>query len=91
MRIRSNGWRRLGWPDLGDCLMRALTDAGFAPPSDQLQATYAMFRLITRALLALDHLRDPSLRTPKKWPARAQNGLTEAMRPSGHLPGWRGC
>jgi aminoglycoside phosphotransferase family enzyme len=73
----------LGRPDLCDRLMQALADAGFAPPSPGLQTTYAMFRLVTRARLALDHLRDPSPATPDKWPARARVYLTEAIRLSG--------
>ena len=77
----------LGRPDLGDWLMRGLIDAGFAPPSAELQATYVMFRLVTRARLALDHLRDPSPSTPEKWPARARLYLTEAMRLTGRAPG----
>ena len=79
----------LGRPDLDDCLLRGLTDAGFAPPSAELKATYAMFRLVTRARLALDHLRDPSPPTPEKWPARARRYLNEATRLSGHAPGRR--
>lgn len=79
----------LGRPDLADGLMQGLSDAGFAPPSAELQATYAMFRLVTRARLALDHLRDPSPPTPEKWPARARRYLTEAMRLSGLAVGRR--
>lgn len=70
----------MGRSDLGDCLMRGLVDAGFARPSTDLQTTYAMFRLATRARLALDHLRDPSPPTPDKWPTRARVYLTETMR-----------
>ncbi len=49
-----------------------------------------MFRLVTRARLALDHLRDPSPATPEKWPARARHYLTEAIRLSGHARGRQG-
>ncbi|MDP2050396.1 MAG: hypothetical protein Q8K33_16200 [Cypionkella sp.] len=49
-----------------------------------------MFRLDTRARLALGHLRDPSPATPKKWPARARHCLTEAIRLSGHARGRQG-
>jgi aminoglycoside phosphotransferase family enzyme len=73
----------MGRADLGDCLMRGLADAGFAPPSPDLQTTFAMFRLVTRARLALDHLRDSSPQTPEKWPVRARDYLTEARRRSG--------
>ena len=79
--------RLLGQPDLAECLMRGLAEAGFAPPLPDLQVTYTMFRLVTRARLALDHLRDPSPRTPEKWPARARVYLTEAMRLSRRVPG----
>ena len=74
----------LGRPDISEWLIKGLTDAGFEPPSAALQATYAMFRLVTRARLALDHLRDPSPRDPEKWPVRARRYLTEAIRLSGH-------
>jgi aminoglycoside phosphotransferase family enzyme len=77
----------LGQPDLAECLMRGLAEAGFAPPPSDLQTTYGMFRLVTRARLALDHLRDPSPRTPDKWPARARVYLTEAIRLSRRVPG----
>ncbi|MCU0904137.1 MAG: hypothetical protein MUE83_09710 [Tabrizicola sp.] len=73
----------MGRPDLASSLMSGLQDAGFAPPTPALQATYAMFRLVTRARLAIDHLRDPDPPTPAKWPARARDYLTEAMRLSG--------
>ncbi len=77
----------LGRPDLGDCLVQRLTNEDFAPPSAELQLTYTQFRLVTRARLALDHLRDPSPATPEKWPARARQYLTEAIRLSGQMPG----
>jgi uncharacterized protein len=70
----------MGRPDLASCLMTGLKDAGFLSPSPALQTTYAMFRLVTRARLALDHLRDPDPATPAKWPARARIYLTEALR-----------
>lgn len=77
----------LGRPDLGGCLVQRLTNEGFAPPSAELQLTYTQFRLVTRARLALDHLRDPSPATPEKWPVRARQYLTEAIRLSGQMPG----
>lgn len=76
----------LGRRDLGEHLIREMAAAGFAPPSPDLQTTYAMFRLVTRARLALDHLRDPSPTTPDKWPARARVYLAEAFRLSGLVP-----
>ncbi|MGJ8606185.1 MAG: hypothetical protein ACSHXH_18895 [Marivita sp.] len=66
-------------PELGHRLLMELANAGFAPPSPELQSTYATFRLVTRARLALDHLADPSPRTPEKWPLRAKAYLTEAL------------
>lgn len=78
-----------GRPDLGACLMRGMADSGFTPPSTDLQKTFAMFRLVTRARLALDHLRDPSPPTPEKWPKRARLYLTEALRLSGLGDGQR--
>lgn len=80
----------LGRPDIGLHLVRELTGAGFAPPSSGLRTTYAMFRLVTRARLALDHLRDRDPRTPEKWPARARVYLAEAIRLSGLVSGRRG-
>lgn len=76
----------LGRADLGAWLMQELADAGLAPPSPELQTTFAMFRLVTRARLALDHLRDPHPRTPDKWPARARVYLAEAIRLSRCVP-----
>lgn len=69
----------LGLPELGQRLLTELANAGFAPPSPELQSTYATFRLVTRARLALDHLADPSPRTPEKWPLRAKAYLAEAL------------
>lgn len=69
----------LGHPDLGDHLLHGMAEAGFKPPSPELQSTYMTFRLVTRARLALDHLRDPAPRTPEKWPLRAKTYLTEAL------------
>jgi aminoglycoside phosphotransferase family enzyme len=76
----------MGRPDLATDLIGGLQDAGFAPPTPALQTTYGMFRLVTRARLALDHLRDPDPVTPARWPARARDYLTEAIhlsRPAG--------
>jgi len=70
----------LGRPDLGRDLLQRLESAGFVPPSTELQATYTMVRLVTRARLALDHLRDPAPSTPEKWPVRARACLAEALR-----------
>jgi aminoglycoside phosphotransferase family enzyme len=80
----------MGRPDLGEGLIEGVKKAGFTPPSTELQVTYAMFRLVTRARLALDHLRDPEPITPDKWPARARVYLTEVLRISGLEPGLSG-
>lgn len=74
----------LGRPDIRAVLLSLLAEAGFAPPSATLQTTYAMFRLLTRARLSLDHLRDPVPATPEKWPVRARLYLAEAVRLSAH-------
>ena len=80
----------LGRPDLGEFLVEGLASEGFSPPSTELQVTYALFRLTTRARLALDHLRDPAPATPEKWPVRARHYLTGAIRMSGQASGRRG-
>ncbi|MBA3909606.1 MAG: hypothetical protein C0524_06890 [Rhodobacter sp.] len=76
----------LGRPDLGKALTGALEAEGFAPPDPALMTTYAMFRLVTRARLAIDHLQDESPRTPAKWPRRAHDYLAEASRLSAEAP-----
>ena len=42
------------------------------PPSRTLLTTYGVVTCLTRARLAIDHLRDAEIRTPAKWPARAR-------------------
>jgi len=42
------------------------------PPSRSLLTTYGVVACLTRARLAIDHLRDADVRTPAKWPARAR-------------------
>jgi aminoglycoside phosphotransferase family enzyme len=42
------------------------------PPSRTLLTTYGVVTCLTRARLAIDHLRDADVRTPAKWPARAR-------------------
>lgn len=42
------------------------------PPSRILLTTYGVATCLTRARLAIDHLRDVEVRTPAKWPARAR-------------------
>lgn len=43
-----------------------------SPPSRTLLTTYGVVTCLTRARLAIDHLRDAQIRTPAKWPARAR-------------------
>jgi aminoglycoside phosphotransferase family enzyme len=42
------------------------------PPSRTLLTTYGVVTCLTRARLAIDHLRDADVLTPAKWPARAR-------------------
>lgn len=56
------------------------------PPSRALLTVYGVINCLTRARLAIDHLRDAEIRTPAKWPARATLyqaaaiGLIESFR-----------
>jgi aminoglycoside phosphotransferase family enzyme len=59
-------------------VLAAMRLAGFAPPSPALQSAYGVFRCLTRARLAIDHLRDPAPRTPEKWPRQARAYLARA-------------
>jgi aminoglycoside phosphotransferase family enzyme len=61
-------------------LLISLSQAGIAPPSPALLAAYGVNRCLTRARLAVDHLRDPEVRTPEKWPAQARTYLIAAAR-----------
>lgn len=76
----------LGRDDLARALMRGLQEQGFAPPPPDLQTVYTMFRLVTRARLALMHLLDAAPRSPAKWPQRAAACLGRAKALSGHVP-----
>lgn len=70
----------LGDGRIGAVLVRALCAAGFPAPSAGLMRTFVLLRLVTRARLSLDHLRDPAPRTPALWPIRAQSYLAAASR-----------
>ena len=70
----------LGRPDLRAVLFEPMVTAGLALPSARLMATYGMFRLITRARLSLDHLRDADCKTPAKWITRANTYLAAAAK-----------
>ncbi len=77
----------LGRDDLGQALMQGLQNHEFTPPPRDLQSPYTMFRLVTRARLALMHLREPAPRTPEKWPLRAAACLGRAQMLSARS-GW---
>lgn len=68
----------LGAPWIGPQVLAAMRLGGFAPPSPALQAAYGVFRCLTRARLAIDHLRDAIPRTPEKWPRQARAYLARA-------------
>lgn len=76
----------LGAPWIGPAVMGAMQAAGFAPPSPELQATYSLFRLLTRARLSIDHLRYPDPRTPDKWPRQAKACLMRAAQVLDAMP-----
>jgi aminoglycoside phosphotransferase family enzyme len=68
----------LGYAGLGGKLVDALLGAGFKPPSQRLLIACIQFRLVTRARLALDHLRDTPPPTRADWPRKAQRYLDAA-------------
>lgn len=68
----------LGYSGLGGKLADALIKAGFAPPSPRLLTGYIQFRLVTRARLALDHLRDEHPSDRQDWAQKAQRYLDAA-------------
>ena len=71
----------LGAPWIRAALLTGLQDAGLPPPSPRLLAAYGVNRCLARARLAIDHLREADMRTPRKWPRQARSLLTQA----GHL------
>jgi aminoglycoside phosphotransferase family enzyme len=68
----------LGYSALGGKLADALLAAGFQPPSPRLLIAYIQLRLVTRARLALDHLRDTPPPKRENWPRKAQRYLDAA-------------
>lgn len=68
----------LGHTGLGGKLADALLAAGFTPPSTPLLIAFIQFRLVTRARLALDHLRDARPCGRQDWPGKAQRYLDAA-------------
>ena len=71
----------LGAPWIRAALLTGLRNADLPPPSPRLLAAYGINRCLARARLAIDHLREPDMRTPWKWPKQARNLLALA----GHL------
>ncbi len=83
----------LGAPGIGPAIIAKLQEAGFSAPSPKLLTTYGLFRCLTRARLAIDHLREPSPRTPQKWPRQSAAYLARAAdlldtRLTGRPPDW---
>ena len=72
----------LGRTDLRAVLFEPMLTAGLALPSARLMVTYGMFRLVTRARLSLDHLRDDDCKNPAKWVKRATDYLAAAAKMS---------
>jgi aminoglycoside phosphotransferase family enzyme len=70
----------LGRPDLRAVLFEPMLTTGLELPSHRLMATYGMFRLVTRARLSLDHLRDTDCKDPAKWIRRATDYLAAAAK-----------
>lgn len=63
-------------PRLIDGLARTI---GEAPPAGVL-AVYSAHRALLRARLAMAHLLDPVVRTPQRWPMKAQHYIDHALR-----------
>jgi aminoglycoside phosphotransferase family enzyme len=71
---------RLGAPAAGDAIFAAYRrDMGDAPPP-ALMCFYRSHRALTRAKIAIWHLRDEDVREPEKWRARARAYLALASR-----------
>jgi len=62
-------------PRLVDCLSAQLNDR----PPDQLLGFYRCYRAALRARLSIEHLRDPAMRTPERWPRQARAYLNMAL------------
>lgn len=76
----------MGYDGLAEHLGQALCHAGFPSPSTQLGCAYGMFRMVTRARLSLDHLRDAPPSDRRNWVTRANLYLdaAERIRQSAH-------
>lgn len=76
-------WYDQGW--IRAVLLVSMSQSGMMPPSCRLMTAYGVNRCLTRARLAIDHMRDANPRTPKKWPAQAQRYLAAAQALGGDL------
>ena len=65
-----------GW--IRAVLLFRLAESGIPPPTSELLKVYGVNRYLTRARLAINHLRDAEIRTPRKWPAQARCYLATA-------------
>ncbi len=63
---------RIGASWIGKQLLAHLKKYIGSPPTPGLLTAYGVFRLLLRARLAIDHLRDPNPRTPEKWPLQSR-------------------
>ncbi len=68
----------LGAAWIRSMLLTPLLRSGLKPPGRQLMKSYGVNRCLTRARLAIDHLRDAEIRTPEKWPLQARFYLERA-------------
>lgn len=66
-----------GW--IRSVMFLRLACAGFAAPGCALLTAYGINRCLTRARLAIDHLRDRDVRRPAKWRDRAPLHLDAAV------------
>jgi len=72
---------RLAAPWFGPRLLQRLSHLlGESPPAPLLQF-YRCYRACLRARLSIEHLLDPSPRTPDRWPAQAREYLDLALSP----------
>lgn len=77
---------QLGAAWIRPILLFSLARSGYAAPSRRLLAAYGIHHCLTRARLAIDHLRDTHVRMPAKWPARTRMYLAMARALSANTP-----
>lgn len=70
---------RLGTAWIREALLARLGDDGFDRPSPTLLLAYGLYRCLTRARLALDHLRGDDRGMPERWAATARACLAQAQ------------